>query len=402
MYGQLIMGRKMVRVEDSIEKLARDDLSLVIFWSDGHKSHFDYIWLRDSCRCAECGDPLTATKKISVADIPPTTRARLVVVEGPNLKIEWEDGHPSVYSSEWLRARCNCSKSRTARRHLPMLWDSSLSGNLIAIPYSDFSEGDEGLLAALEQVRDRGFSLIRSTPVNVSTLESIAAMIGYIRETNYGRVYDLVVMPNAKLFANQGVFVPPHTDEAYRYHAQGLALFHCLQAAKGGGGVTILVDGFKVAEDLRRENPAAFELLTRVPQQFAQRYDGLDLRSAARLIACDFDGQIVGVRFNTLGSIAPDLPQELIAPFYDALRKLAVLHRDTNNWLQIPLEPGDLLIIDNERVLHGRTAFNPQADKRHLRLCYIDRDGYHSTLRILGRKLGRLGTDLVLPSGVAN
>jgi gamma-butyrobetaine dioxygenase len=333
----LTVEQKMIRIKDSIEKVIRDNLALVIFWGDGHKSRFEYIWLRDSCCCAECGDPLTATKRISVADIAPTTWARLAVVEGPNLKIEWENGHPSVYSGEWLRARCNCSESRTARRHLPTLWDSSLSGNLSTIPYSEFSEDDEGLLAALEQVRDRGFSLIRSTPVDINTLESIAAKIGYIRETNYGRVYDLVVKSNAKLFANQGVFVPPHTDEAYRHHAQGLALFHCLKAAKDGGGVTILIDGFKVAEDLRRVDPAAFELLTRVPQQFAQRYDSLDLRSTARLIACDFDGQIVGVRFNTLGSIAPDLPQELISRFYDALRKIAVLHRDTNNWLQIPL-----------------------------------------------------------------
>jgi gamma-butyrobetaine dioxygenase len=392
----------MIRVEDSIDKLVRDDLALVITWGDGHKSRFDYVWLRDSCCCAECGDPLTATKRISIADIAPTTWARLAAAEGPNLKIEWEDGHTSVYPRAWLRARCNCPESRAARRHLPTLWDSSSSGNLGAIPYSEFSADDEGLLAALEQVRDRGFSLIRTTPARLGTLESIAAKIGFIRETNYGRVYDLVVKPDARLFANRGVLVPPHTDEAYRHHAQGLALFHCLQAAKGGGGVTILVDGFKVAEDLRRENPAAFELLTRVPQQFAQRYDSLDLRSAARLIACDLDGQIVGVRFNMLGSIAPDLPQELISQFYDALRQLAVLHRDTNNWLQILLEPGDLLIIDNERVLHGRTAFDPRAGRRHLRLCYIDRDGYHSTLRVLGRKLGRFGADLVLPSGAAN
>ena len=198
------------------------------------------------------------------------------------------------------------------------------------------------------------------------------------------------------------MFIPPHTDEAFRHHTQGLALFHCLKAANDDGGSTILVDGFKVAEDLRRANPQAFQLLSRVPQQFAHGYEGVDLRSEARLITCDLDGNIVGIRFNTLGTLSPDLPHELIEPFYEALRKLVLLHRDRANWLQIRLEPGNLLIVDNERVLHGRMPFDASKGRRHLRLCYVDRDGFHSNLRILSHKLGRRSANLVLSVGAAN
>jgi gamma-butyrobetaine dioxygenase len=379
------------------------DRRLHITWSDGHQSDYDHVWLRDACRCADCGDPLTATKRLTVVDIPADIRPSDVVVDQQSLQLVWSnDGHRSNYGLEWLRASCNCPESRAARRHRPVLWDASLSNNLPTMSFEELEAGQASLLRVLEYVRDLGIAVILRVPPEAGALERLAGQIGYIRETNYGRVYDLVVEPQARLLANRGDFVPPHTDEAYRHHAQGLALFHCLQAANDGGGSTILVDGFKVAEDLRRDDPEAFRWLSLVPARFEQRYDGLDLRADARMINCDLDGNITGIRFNTLGAIPPDLPQELVARFYEGVRKLSALHRDEKNWLVLRLEPGNLVIVDNERVLHGRTAFDPAAGRRHLRLCYIDRDGYHSTLRVLARNLGRSGAEFVLAGGAGN
>ena len=44
--------------------------------------------------------------------------------------------------------------------------------------------------------------------------------------------------------------------------------------------------------------------------------------------------------------------------------------------------PGDLFIVDNRRVLHGRKAF-ATAGGRHLQGCYADLDGLLSTLAVL-------------------
>ncbi|MCX7224134.1 MAG: TauD/TfdA family dioxygenase [Burkholderiales bacterium] len=46
------------------------------------------------------------------------------------------------------------------------------------------------------------------------------------------------------------------------------------------------------------------------------------------------------------------------------------------------------MIFDNNRVLHGRTAFNPAEGQRQLQGCYIDRDGPRSLYRVLQRQLG--------------
>ena len=63
------------------------------------------------------------------------------------------------------------------------------------------------------------------------------------------------------------------------------------------------------------------------------------------------------------------------------------------------LTPGQAIIYDNQRVLHGQTAFGPEGGRRHLRLCTIDRDQFHSRLRRLREQHERAGVDERLPSG---
>ncbi|MDP9262638.1 MAG: TauD/TfdA family dioxygenase, partial [Actinomycetota bacterium] len=46
---------------------------------------------------------------------------------------------------------------------------------------------------------------------------------------------------------------------------------------------------------------------------------------------------------------------------------------------------GDLFIVDNLRVLHGRTGYAASGGERHLQGCYADRDGLRSTLAVLSR-----------------
>ena len=51
------------------------------------------------------------------------------------------------------------------------------------------------------------------------------------------------------------------------------------------------------------------------------------------------------------------------------------------------LEPGDCVVMQNDRALHGRTAFDPSRGRRHLQGCYVDKDGMDSRARVLRRRL---------------
>jgi len=64
-------------------------------------------------------------------------------------------------------------------------------------------------------------------------------MIDYIRETNYGKVFDVRTLanPNNRAYFDLGLGV--HTDSSYREPVPGLQTRHCLQASKKGGESTL-------------------------------------------------------------------------------------------------------------------------------------------------------------------
>lgn len=58
----------------------------------------------------------------------------------------------------------------------------------------------------------------------------------------------------------------------------------------------------------------------------------------------------------------------------------------------------DGVLIDNHRVMHGRTAFDPSLGP-HIRLCHVPRDEFHGRLRELSRTLRPEQHDIYLPQG---
>lgn len=121
-----------------------------------------------------------------------------------------------------------------------------------------------------------------------------------------------------------------------------------------------------------------------------------ELRARGRIFCLDEDADVVGVRYCECTQAPLDIPEELIEPYYSALRVLAhVVQRDDLVY-RFRLSPGDTVVFDNQRVLHGRTGFE---GKRWLRQVYIDRDAFHSRLRVLGQRYQREDSHLRLPVG---
>ena len=387
--------------ESRIAKLNADETHLSVTWEDAHTSFFHHIWLRDNCNCQACGgDPIDNRRRLKIGDIPLDVHpASYQIDDRGSLGITWSPTHHiSVYDPAWLRQHCYCPDERSRRRHCPILWDSKLGESVPQIDFRDMVGDERRQLQMLELVRDYGLALLCGAPPVVGTLEQVAAFVGYVREFGYGRVFDIVWKRDQKSIAHSKETILPHTDEPFRYHPPGISLFHCIQSSSDGGGESILLDGFAVVERLRESDPDAVELLSKVPQSWYVRHVNGELyRADGRLICLDIDGRVIGVRFNDRCHAPVDLPNHLVDPFYAALRKLSAAYNDSAFWLRLLLGPGDLLVYDNERLLHGRNSF--QGD-RFLRLCAVERDEFHSRLRVLGRRFGKHDTDLILASGV--
>src|SRR5262249_34395675 len=149
------------------------------------------------------------------------------------------------------------------------------------------------------------------------------------------------------------------------------------------GGDRVLVDGFRAAEELHRRQAEDFALLARLPLPFHFADAAADLRAATPVISLDFEGTVTAVHFNNRSMAALDLPAEDILPWYRAYRRFAAILREPAGELRLRLEPGDLLIMENNRALHGRTSFDANLGRRHLQGCYVDKDGVESRRRVL-------------------
>jgi gamma-butyrobetaine dioxygenase len=79
----------------------------------------------------------------------------------------------------------------------------------------------------------------------------------------------------------------------------------------------------------------------------------------------------------------------LLDGYYRARRAFDHLLRSPRFEIRFLLDAGELLLMDNRRLLHGRTGFDPAEGLRHLQGCYIDIDGPRSLYRVLRRRQAR-------------
>ncbi|MEP4258339.1 MAG: TauD/TfdA family dioxygenase [Rhizobiaceae bacterium] len=397
-----------------IQKYSIFDGYFSIIWTDGHKAEFSFAWLRDWCSCETCSDRHNVDSA-AMLDINFSSEPREVKVKDRRvLQIIWKaDGHDSTYSSEWLRRFGNTT-------HKGQLGYSGrqLASNLQSINYKSLRKDEATQLRLLEGVRDFGFTLIRDVPNQPEEVAKLALCLGYIPGgwRYAAQPEEILVAParpnekdgfdseaEAMLEAQDAHFrrtlLVPHTDFSFTSWPTGLFVFHCLRPSPDGGGKTILVDGFHVAERLRAENPAAFKLLSSARYPF--RGHGSvkkDWHSHARVISTDEHGKITGIRF-ALGSRMP-LPshRDPDGAYTKAIQAMLRLVLDPSCQIHLQLSAGDCLVMDNHRILHGRTGMDPQAsDTRWFRRFDIERDAAQSRMISLARKLNRSVDPL--PSG---
>ena len=178
-----------------------------------------------------------------------------------------------------------------------------------------------------------------------------------MRETNYGRLFDVRIEPSPGNLAFTSRAIRPHTDNPYRDPVPTVQLLHCLRTADDGGD-TGLVDGFAAAADLRATDHAAFDVLARNSVPFGYLDQTAELRASQPLIQLSPRGRIRGVRFNNRSAQPLRLPYADVIAFYAAYRRWAGLLAEPERQLNLRLAPGDCLIFDNTRILHARTAFS--------------------------------------------
>ncbi|MCS4504153.1 Gamma-butyrobetaine dioxygenase [wastewater metagenome] len=369
--------------------VAHNDTGLELVWDDGFRADFHRLWLRDHCACPKCRHPQTHERTVALIDLPETLpRPTATTTDRGALRLVWPPmgdfpEHISEFDPGWLRQRALPAAPRSPVE--VETWDAAIADALPRVDHGAFMGSGEGVRDWLHSLVRYGFVLLENGPTTENEVIRVAERIGWPRETNFGRHFDVVSRPDPNNAAYTPIALEPHIDLPNWRRPPDFQLLYCLQN-EAEGGASLLTDGFAVAEWLRSEDPESFRLLSEQSVDFRFQDEHTDLAYRAPIIGLDDSGALAEIRFNNWIRDSLRLPGHLVAPFYRAYRRFWNALRDPRFAIRFSLRPGQMVAFDNLRVLHGREAFDPSTGGRHLQGAYLDRDLIHSRLRVLERR----------------
>jgi gamma-butyrobetaine dioxygenase len=360
---------------------------LRVSWAGGHHSEYHSLWLLDNS--PEHRDEHNGQRRIDILDLPEDPEISDVAFGDEWIEVTWAAlGKSARFPVQWLEDRCNCNAHifpPIAPRPELTLWRTEDAGRFCEMEYREFCGSASARARWLRAAASWGIAFLRGVLCEEREILLVASFVGWLRETNYGRVFNVAVNPRPNNLAYTNTALGLHTDNPYREPVPGLQILHCLKSADGGE--SLFVDGFAVAETLRQMDADAFDQITRTKVEFRFQDASTELSTCRPLIQLHEDGSIAAVHYNSR-SIAPlKLPADSVAVFYRAYRRFALLLSDPRFQVRMHLNAGDLVLFDNHRVLHGRTAFS-SSEPRRLQGVYLDHDGLLSNLAALERTLG--------------
>jgi gamma-butyrobetaine dioxygenase len=358
---------------------------LTIERADGTRFAIHPIWLRERCQDAATLDLRTGQRLQDPSDLDLELALSSVTQVAPGkFHVQFSDGH----AADFLECDILAEAGLPPGDHdlpPPRLWNAMLQAGE---RFRWSSEPDDDELATwLARFLELGFVLFSGVPTQPEQLLRVASQFGFIRETNFGALFDVRSTPQATDLAYTAVALDPHTDNPYRWPVPGVQLLHCL-VNETCGGLSTLVDGFAAAEALHQRDAEAFRRLSQTAVRFRYRDAVTELVASAPPIELDAGGRVQSVHFSPRLDFVPLQPPDELAAYYRARRAFDHLLRSPEFEIRFLLDAGELMMMDNRRLLHGRTGFDPAQGLRHLQGCYIDIDGPRSLYRVLRRRQG--------------
>lgn len=363
----------------AIAELRPAPTRLHVRWSDGVETEYPWIWVRDHAHDEATIHPVTQQRQLFTAGVDAGLRGVAASVVDGDVEVTWSDGsQPSRLPVAFLADYRQPAPAPIGIDVEPFLWDgASILEEWPTVEHEAVMAGEEGVAEWLTKVARYGFCMVLGTPPSAEATRSLIERVGYIRETIFGGLWDFKADLTKADTAYTNLELRPHTDGTYSHDAPGLQLLHCL-AFDGEGGESTMVDGFRIAAELKASQPEHHEVLSRVvvPGQYIG--DGSHLVAARPVFRHDDAGRLVQVSFNNADRAPFLLPPDEMEAFYAALRAFEALANDQRlQWRRVN-PPGEAMLFDNWRVLHGRLSYTGH---RHLCGAYVNREDFESRLR---------------------
>ena len=356
----------------------------VFFKIDQNKTEIHPIWLRERVREEKYLDKNNDQRLFDPSFLD-NINIENAHIDNDILELTFNDGVTSKFQISKLASEFLDSENLLNTVKLK-LWDSSLEGKPIYKFKDNFYESKD-MYELLKSFYEYGFVIIKNVPTQNNYIVKFANSIGSIRPTNFGEYFNVKSVPNPNDLAYTSLALSPHTDNPYRKPIPCIQLLHCIENEVSGGYST-LVDGFKVATYLKENNPEYFKILSTIKVKFKFTDKDVVLENNGELIELDEQRNLKQVRFSTRLDYVPVLEKNQLDLYYKARKKISDLYNSEKFKIEFKLMPGDIMMMDNHRLLHGRTVYDANEGKRFLQGCYIDHDSSEGKLRHLKRNFG--------------
>ncbi|XP_063599129.1 gamma-butyrobetaine dioxygenase-like [Penaeus indicus] len=388
----------LTRPLPGLARASQGQNTLKVWWHDGESDELPYIWLRDNCQCPACFLETASSRVSRVTDLSLDVRPKEVCVseDGASLRVVWEDDHEGTYNASWLYERAFNPTQQDIHENFyklrPELWDSNMSQRIPRASFDELMEDDAALLKLLENMEVLGFTVVSGARQEEGELQRLSERVSYLVPSHYGTTFTVKSKADPSNPAYTGKYLDLHSDLVFLHYKPCVQLLHCITQFSGDGGDSILADSHRVAVQMRELYPQKFRFLTDILVNFRDvaTDEGFQFDIIARkpMISTTPDGEIETVNISTTGrdSHFGVSPKDAVG-WYDAyLIYCELLYRPENHFLY-KLEAGEILIVDNLRILHGRTGYRAYEGQRHVQGGYWDWDMMRSRRRVLQRKL---------------
>ncbi|CAI4214777.1 unnamed protein product [Parascedosporium putredinis] len=328
------------------------------------------------------------------------------------LVAEWENdipdaaaqGHISTYTPEYLdslkfrrelRERED-NDFRVVDREVPyQIWNkASIADKLRKVDYEEYMNTEEGLWKILFDLEAYGLVFLKNVPKDENSVSTIGLRIANLQETFYGRTWDVISKLNAENVAYTNSYLGLHEDMLYVVQPPRIQLLHCIENSCEGGE-SIFCDGNYAARAMI-DDPAEAEsvdLLSNYLVRYHYQKHPFFYRQARPVFNMKTDDlgnkELVNVWWSPpFQAPNPPLGRDAGHAQHRAWHKaMQTFERHLNaeaNVHEYKLTPGECVIFDNRRVMHGRKAFNTGSGYRWLRGTYIADEDFRARMRSAG------------------
>lgn len=348
--------------------------------ADGSETAYPWVFLKDN-------DPqefheTAGERTFDLLGIELGIQPEKVELTEHGLCIKWSDQETtSQYSCDWLMEHAPGHQHPDQADFPPRLWDRQELGQVSIFSADACQSGTAGLLHMLHALKSDGVVLIDSLSGADAGLE-FGRRIGATRSTNFGDHFSVHTKPNANNLAYTSRSLPLHTDLPNQLYPPDFQFLHCISNSVAGGE-SQLVDGWKVAEDMRTEEPELFTLLSSISIPFRFCDDDADILARRPCIELDERGRLVQLSFSGHLAAPFDMPPGIMIDYYRAFRDLMERVRRPHYQIDLKLDAGQMMVMNNRRVLHGRNGFTTDTGERQLLGFYIDKAELDSRYRKL-------------------